>query len=190
MADKSIDKPWAVYGFGFGATDIGRLISLSDDEKVGHIRSSEGQYYPIEPWDMGYVKTFKKSIEAISYFLKNQSFLKEMPLSEKDITQRLIQAFPTTLKQEALQTLHDTLVAYKIHEEKLEPFIEELLRETNKEIMGMTFEDYSKIRARLESNIRRVELADQEEQRSQSSPKLTNEKIDLCHGCLRQEKTC
>jgi hypothetical protein len=190
MESKQVEKPWAVYGFGFGATDIGRLISLSEDEKVGHIRYSEGQYYPVEPWDMGYIKIFKRSAEAIDYFLKNQSFLVEMPISEKEITQRLIQSFPFTMKKEVLQTLHDTLVAYKIHEEKLEPLREELLRETNREIMSMTPEDYSKIRARLESNIRRVELADQEEQRSQSSPKLTSEKDDLCKGCLRQEKPC
>lgn len=106
-----------------------------------YIQYCEGQHYPPECWDSKWVKRFDHSTEAINYFFEHQGLV-EYPNSIRDTTRRLIINFPTAMKQESLQTLHDTLVAYK---NKLS---------------------------------------------SQSQPKCTDKKVNLCGNCIRQEKTC
>ena len=110
--NSKIEKPWAVYGAEDGSWDIGRLLSLSKDKQTGEIRYTEGQMYPPEYWEMKWVRTFKTSTEAADYFFNNQGLV-ECPSRLKDITKRLLQNFPQSLKQESIQNLYNTLVYYK-----------------------------------------------------------------------------
>jgi hypothetical protein len=104
-----IEKPWAVYGAGGEAWDIGLIHSLSSDQRTGHIIYTEGQYYPPELWDMDYVKIFKTSNEATEYFLKHQS--SENRFSK--VLNKLLINFPKAMKRESIQNLYDLLVSYK-----------------------------------------------------------------------------
>jgi hypothetical protein len=110
---QAIEKPWAVYGAWAGAIDIGRIMHLSENQKIGRIQYCEGQQYPLESWDMGWVESFKTSAEATDCFLKTQSPFWETQLSLRDITKMLRINFPTAMKQESLQIFHDTLIAYQ-----------------------------------------------------------------------------
>jgi hypothetical protein len=106
---KPIEKPWAVYSFGGGPSGIGLVVS--DDSDVIRIQYSEGQLYPAELWETRAVKRFDSSQEAIDHYLNTGSiFEKESP---QDLTRMLKTFFPKALKQEQIQSLHDTLSAYE-----------------------------------------------------------------------------
>jgi hypothetical protein len=133
-----MENKWAVYGWFGQAWDIG-IVACNFNKGV-YIKETEEQKTHLDYWDLKRIKRFDTSSEAIDYFFNHQG-LAESPDSIEDITKRLTMNFPTAMKQEAVQSLHDILVAH-----------------------------YDTL--------------------SQSLPKCTTEKVDLCKGCLRQEKTC
>lgn len=87
------------------------MINVSSDNLEGRIKFFEEQNHP-ELYDMDYVKTFKTSKEAIDYFLRNQVSYED-PFSKREITMLLLSNFPKALKQEAVQNIYQTLIAYK-----------------------------------------------------------------------------
>lgn len=107
-----LEKPWAVYGVGLGATGIG-VMAEKPSNSSGYIIYSEGQVYPSELWNMHYVHTFAKLNEAVDYFLKNQCPIWEDPYSKEDITRHLHIHFPQAMKQEKQKELHSLVDVLK-----------------------------------------------------------------------------
>jgi len=99
---RSIEKPWAVYGLF--TKFIGKVIQEEPDF-IG-IKLCERNYFSLY-LKKSRIKQFKTSNEAIDYVLCNSEYLKE------GLLKNLIDNFPTLMKQEAVQSLYDTLLAYQ-----------------------------------------------------------------------------
>jgi hypothetical protein len=106
----SIEKPWAVYGGLTGCCMIGYVVKTSQNKLF--LQTCENQQYLLEEREFREVTTFKTSQELIDYFFNNQ-LLSDNNYSKRDLTILIHSHFPTAMKQESLQSLHDTLAAYQ-----------------------------------------------------------------------------
>lgn len=84
---------------------IGRIES--EDWGSVHIRYSEGQLFPLQLWDPHYVKRFENYTKAIDYF-----FSRNRDYPKRQLTEKVLDDFPKTVKKESLQQIHNILVAY------------------------------------------------------------------------------
>ena len=107
MDAQQIKKPWAVYSHGL-FSGIGKVIKEWSDGYV-ILQYSECQHFFPQGWRPNSVKRFSTVKAALEHRLifEADSFLK------KKLVATFCQEFPTAIKQESLQNLHDTLVAYQ-----------------------------------------------------------------------------
>jgi hypothetical protein len=105
--NKEIEKPRAVYSHNL-FSGIGEVIQEWPDGYV-MLKYSENQHFSPQGWKPNFIRRFSTAKAALEYRLifETDSFLK------KKLTTSFYQEFPTAMKQEAVQTLHDTLIVYK-----------------------------------------------------------------------------
>ena len=88
-----MENEWAVYGGWCSSIGVGKVVQ--EDKSSVFIQYCETQQYPPECWDVGYVKRFSNSIDAIKECSKASMFSDD---SEKELLRVFLINFPSQIK--------------------------------------------------------------------------------------------
>jgi len=116
---KPIEEPWALYQPLWKKFLIGRVVRES---KIGlYVQESENQLFLRKIWLPSDVERFSSFSQAVQFYGE----IHRDTTMEDELTKKILTDFPTTVRNECLQQMHDILSVYSQSQPSCTPTVGE-----------------------------------------------------------------